>query len=319
MSKAVEGPSRSAGATSGRRDGAADGSTGVLTSGAAQSTATVLPGRRRARRGARHTGEVEGYDASTYGDRFADVYDDWYGDVTDVSACTNRLAQLAHEAGGGPVLELGIGSGRLAIPLAERGIEVHGIDASAAMLDRLRAKQGGANLRVTQGDMAALEIVDPPVFSVVFVAFNTFFNLGSVDDQQQCLHRVASLLAPQGLFVLEAFVPPDDGPATAGAVTPRHITADEVVLSISQHDRDAQTISGQHVHLTEHGTRLRPWHLRYATPMQLDAMAATAGLSPRWRHAGWAEEPFGADATVHVSGYGPSNVRSVQPGVADHR
>lgn len=262
---------------------------------------------------------MEGYDASTYGDRFADVYDDWYGEVTDITACTERLAALAAEAGGGPVLELGIGSGRLALPLAERGIEVHGIDASSAMLALLRAKPGGADLHVTHGDMAALDLVDPPAFAVVFVAFNTFFNLGSIDEQQRCLDRVAALLAPRGQFVVEAFVPSDDGPATEGAVTPRHIAADEVVLSISQHDRVAQTVTGQHVHLTAQGTRLRPWHLRYATPTQLDAMATASGLSRRWRHAGWSGEPFGADATVHVSGYGPSNVRTVQPGVADHQ
>ena len=262
---------------------------------------------------------MEGYDASTYGDRFADVYDDWYGDITDVEACTDRLVGLVAEAGGGPVLELGIGSGRLALPLAERGVEVHGIDASEAMLDRLRAKPGGAGLRLTHGDMADLELVDAPPFAVVFVAFNTFFNLGSGAEQQGCLDRAASLLAPDGQLVVEAFVPPEGGPATQGAVIPRHIGADEVVLSISHHDRGAQTITGQHVHLTEQGTRLRPWHLRYATPAQLDSMAAAAGLTLRWRHAGWSGEPFDAEASVHVSGYGPSNVELVQPGAPDHR
>ena len=262
---------------------------------------------------------MEGYDASTYGDRFADVYDDWYADVTDVDACTQRLASLVADRGGGPVLELGVGSGRLAVPLAAQGVEVHGIDASRAMLDRLRAKPGGTAVRTTLGDMAALALPDPPPFAVVFVAFNTFFNLGSAEAQQGCLERVARLLRPDGTFVIEAFVPPDDGPAAEGAVTPRRIAVDEVVLSVSQHDRDRQTITGQHVHLTEQGTTLRPWHLRYATPEQLDTMASAAGLSLRWRHAGWAHEPFGPAASVHVSGYGRSNVRSVQQGAADHR
>lgn len=256
---------------------------------------------------------MEGYQASTYGDRFADVYDDWYGEVTDADVCTRRLAGLIAEAGGGPVLELGIGSGRLALPLARRGIEVHGIDASAAMLDRLRAKPGAGAIRLTQGDMADLDLPEGPPFSIVFVAFNTFFNLGSVDAQQRCLRRVAERLAPGGLFVLEAFVPADgEDVASGGAVSPRSITVDEVVLTVSQHDRANQTISGQHIHVTEAGIRLRPWHLRYAAPDELDAMAEAAGLKLAWRHAGWDGSPFGPDAGVHVSAYRGGSVRGVR-------
>jgi SAM-dependent methyltransferase len=261
---------------------------------------------------------VEGYDASTYGDRFADVYDDWYGDVTDVDACTDRLAALAGQAGGGAVLELGIGSGRLALPLAARGLAVHGIDASPAMLDRLRAKPGSEALTLTQGDMADLDLDDPPPFVLVFVAFNTFFNLGSAAAQRRCLERVAALLAPDGLFVIEAFVPADTGATpVGGAVAPRRITADEVVLTVSHHEAATQTITGQHIHVTEGGIRLRPWHLRYAGPAELDAMAETAGLRLEWRDAGWDGRPFDADAGVHVSAYGRGNVRTVRsPGSA---
>jgi SAM-dependent methyltransferase len=252
---------------------------------------------------------MDGYDASTYGDRFADVYDDWYGDLTDAVACTDRLAALA---GGGPVLELGVGSGRLALPLAARGVAVHGIDASDAMLDRLRAKPGGAAIHLTQGDMAELALVDPPAFTVVFAAFNTLFNLPSGAAQQQCLERVEGLLAPEGLLVIEAFVPPEPGGgAPRGSVTPRHISADEVVLSVSHHDERAQTISGQHIQVTERGIRLRPWHLRYCGTRELDAMAEAAGLVLAWRHADWAGTAFGPDAGVHVSAYRRGNVRSV--------
>ncbi len=246
---------------------------------------------------------MEGYHSSTYGDRFADVYDDWYDDVTDARACTERLAELVTEAGGGPALELGIGSGRLALPLAARGVEVHGIDASAAMLDRLRAKPGADSLRLAQGDMADLDLVGPPKFSLVYVAFNTFFNLGSADAQRHCMSRVADLLAPGGLFVLEAFVPAEQLHSAGGDVAPRRITVDEVVLTVSQHDRSAQTITGQHIHVTEAGIRLRPWHLRYADPTELDTMAREAGLELAWRHAGWDGTPFGPDASVHVSAY----------------
>jgi SAM-dependent methyltransferase len=254
---------------------------------------------------------VEGYDASTYGDGFADVYDDWYGDVTDVDACTARVASLAR---GGPVLELGIGSGRLALPLAARGVEVHGIDASAAMLDRLRAKPGADAIHLTCGDMAELALDDPPAFAVVLAAFNTLFNLPTPDVQQRCLARAAALLADDGVLVIEAFVPAEPGAApTGGSVTPRHLAADEVVLAVSHHDEAAQTITGQHVHIREAGIRLRPWHLRYARPAELDVMAGAAGLTLAWRHAGWSAEPFGPDSSVHVSGYCRGNVRTVLP------
>lgn len=247
---------------------------------------------------------MEGYDESTYGDRFAEVYDEWYGEVSDAAACAERVAALCAQAGHGPVLELGIGSGRLALPLVERGLDVHGIDVSAAMVDLLRVKPGGAALPVTIGDMAELALVDPPPFAVVFVAFNTFFNLGTEAAQRRCLERVAALLAPDGWFLLEGFVPGSPGGVGIdGVVTPRRITADEVVLSASQRDRAAQTITGQHVHITEAGIRLRPWHLRYATPAQLDAMAADAGLELAWRAAGWSDQPFTDDSDAHVSAY----------------
>ena len=247
---------------------------------------------------------MEGYDASTYGDRFADVYDDWYSDVTDAAACSAKVAQLVAAIGGGPVLELGIGSGRLALPMAECGLQVHGIDASEAMVARLRAKPGGEEIKVTIGDMAELSLPGPTRFAVALVAFNTFFNLATEERQRQCMARVADRLAPGGCFLIEAFVPDAaSGPGIDGALTPKHITADEVVLSVSQRDRSAQTITGQHVHVTEAGIRLRPWHLRYATPDQLDAMAADAGLALAWRDAGWDGERFDDDSAVHVSAY----------------
>lgn len=254
---------------------------------------------------------MEGYDASTYGERFADVYDDWYGDVSDVEGCCDRVAGLVAAVGGGPVLELGVGSGRLALPLAARGLEVHGIDASEAMVARLRAKPGGDAIRVTVGDMAELSLPDPPPFAVVLVAFNTFFNLPTEDEQRRCLERVAGLLAPGGRFLLEAFVPDaPGGQGVDGALTPRRITSDEVVLSVSQRDRATQTVTGQHVHITEDGIRLRPWHLRYATPAQLDELAAGAGLVLDRREAGWRGEPFTDDSDVHVSAYRLGRFRS---------
>ncbi|HEX8804292.1 MAG TPA: hypothetical protein VF743_08860, partial [Acidimicrobiales bacterium] len=162
-----------------------------------------------------------------------------------------------------------------------------------------------------------------PAFAVVLCAFNTFFNLTSTDDQGRCLAAVAGRLAPGGRLVVEAFVPPPgdgdgpdggDGPGdgtgvVAGPVSSveaRHIGLDDVVLTVSRLDPATRTITGQHVQLSEAGVRLRPWVLHYASPDQLDALAAGAGLALVERHAGWRGEPFGPSSRTHVSVYGPA-------------
>jgi SAM-dependent methyltransferase len=264
---------------------------------------------------------VDGYRPSTYGDRFADVYDDWYHDVSDVDATVARVAALADQAGG-PVLELGAGSGRLALPLAERGHEVWAVDASAAMLDRLRAKPGGDRVHTVVDDMA--DLAAPALagqgFGVALCAFNTLFNLTDTAAQRRCLGRVADLLAPGGRLVVEAFVPPpgDEREAAVSAVEPRHIGLDEVVLTISRLDPATRTITGQHLQITEAGIRLRPWMLHYATPDELDALAATAGMHLVERHAGWRGEAFTASSEVHVSTYARNGRRDApsHPGEA---
>jgi SAM-dependent methyltransferase len=251
---------------------------------------------------------VDGYGPSTYGDRFADVYDDWYADVSDAGATVDRVASLA--GAGGRVLELGAGSGRLAVPLAGRGLEVWAVDASSAMLDRLRGRPGGDRVHVADDDMALL--ADPGVvaaapFDVALCAFNTLFNLTDTDAQRRCLARVRDLLAPGGVLLVEAFVPPPGGAqdAAVAAVEPRHIGLDEVVLTVSRLDPATRTITGQHVQITEHGIRLRPWVLHFASPEQLDGLAAEAGLHLVERHAGWRGEPFTPTSDVHVSAYAP--------------
>ena len=164
---------------------------------------------------------MEGYRSSTYGDRFADVYDDWYHDVSDVDATVARVAALATPRGG-RVLELGAGSGRLAIPLADRDLEVWAVDASAAMVERLRAKPGAEAVHAVVGDMAELALPGAPPFAVVLCAFNTFFNLTTAEAQQRCLARVADALAPGGSLVLEAF---ERAVATYGC--PREVLTDQ--------------------------------------------------------------------------------------------
>lgn len=243
---------------------------------------------------------MDGYDASTYGERFAEVYDDWYGRITDTEACVARLAELA---GDGPVLELGIGTGRIAVPLAERGLAVTGVDSSPAMLDALAAKPGAATVTAVLGDMA-----DPPVhdrgFTLAFVAYNTLFNLVEPGAQLACLRNTAARLAPGGVMVVEAFVPDPEHPAN-DAVTSREITADKVVLSISRSEPATQEVQGQYVDITEAGIALRPWHIRWSTPEQIDRMAAEAGLGLSDRWASWDRDPYGPDSPAHISVYRP--------------
>lgn len=235
---------------------------------------------------------------STYGESFADVYDEWYGTAPPAEAAVEALAALA---GAGPVLELGVGTGRIALPLAARGLRVRGIDASVQMVQRLRAKPGSGAIRVTIGDMATLELGDDERFSLVFAACNTFLNLASEEAQRRCLQRVASKLASGGRLVIEAFVPNEDGPVSA--VETSSADSDHVVLSVTRRDPVAQVVDGRHVEMGEGGVRLRPWRIRYLSPGQLDALAAEAGLVLAQRWSGWDAVPFAEGDAVHVSVY----------------
>lgn len=240
---------------------------------------------------------MDGWTRSSYGDAFADVYDEWYGEVSDVAATVELVAELAGE--GGRVLELGVGTGRLAAPMAARGLVVHGVDASAAMLARLAAR--GTGIATTLGDMVD-DLPDGP-FDVVLVAYNTLFNLESADRQAACFAAVAARLAPGGRFVVEAFVP-EDPPAAGAVVEVRSMAVDEVVLSISDHDPDTQRAVGHLVQFTDGAAvRLRPWAIRYAPPAELDELAARAGLVVVERWEDVARHPFTAISSRHLSVY----------------
>jgi SAM-dependent methyltransferase len=248
---------------------------------------------------------MQGYDNTSYGEAFADVYDDWYSDIGDVDAAVEVLAQLAQDAGALPIVELGVGTGRIAIPLAQRvhPTKVIGIDSSAAMLDKLAAKDCEHAPVLVLGDMID-SLPDGPL-GVVFVAFNTFFNLGSEQLQRSCMHAVAQRLSLNGCLVIEALVP-DDPPRTGSSVDVKSLTRDRVVLSVARYDGDEQSAEGQFVEFTETGgVRLRPWSIRYTSPSQLDDMAAAAGLSCRHRWQTFAKDPFTPDCTRHVSVYAP--------------
>ncbi len=245
---------------------------------------------------------MEGYTTSSYGDAFADVYDDWYHGVSAVDATVELIAGLAAAAGSPAVLELGIGTGRLAIPLAERGLDVTGVDASAAMLERLRARDGGGMVTTISGDM--VDDMPSGPFGVVLVAYNTLFNLPSPQRQAACFAAVAGVLTDDGSFVVEAFVP-EDPPRRGAHVELRSMSAVDVVLSVSSHHPDEQRAEGQFIQLVDGGAvRLRPWSIRYATVPQLDAMAATAGLTLHDRWEDVTGRPFDADSPRHVSVYG---------------
>jgi SAM-dependent methyltransferase len=246
---------------------------------------------------------MEGYRPETYGDRIADVYDAMMADLPDPADCVDRLAELA---GPGPALELGIGTGRVALPLAARGVQVHGIDASPAMVERLRAKPGGEAIPVTVGDFAGVPVEDS--HRLVYVVFNTFFALLTQDDQVRCFAGVARRLAPEGAFVLQGFVP-DPGLYSGGqSVRATHLDLDRVRLDLARHDPAAQRVDFQHVVLTEDGVRLLPGAIRYAWPSELDLMARLAGLRLRERWGGWRRERFGADSGLHVSVYEQAEV-----------
>jgi SAM-dependent methyltransferase len=241
----------------------------------------------------RHT-----YDITTYGERMAEIYDQWPCVPQNTDAIVAGLVRLA---GAGPILELGIGTGRVALPLAEHGLRVHGIDASPAMVARLRQKPGGECIPVTIGNFADLAVEGR--FTLVFVVFNTFFGLLSQDDQVRCFQRVAQHLTDDGVFVLEAFVPDLSRYDRGQRVEARQVETDHVHLATSMHDPVQQRVVTQQVVVTAQGLRLYPVQTRYAWPSELDLMARLAGLQLRHRWAGWAEEPFTASSESHVSVY----------------
>jgi SAM-dependent methyltransferase len=234
---------------------------------------------------------------AAYGDAIADVYDDWYGDVSDVEGTVAAVVELAD---GGPVLELGVGTGRLALPLAAAGVEVHGVDASSAMVERLRAKPGGVDVPVLVGDFAERLPEVPGGFAVVLVTFNTFFNLVAPGAQARCLDLARHVLRPGGVLVIEAFVPAED-PVPSG-VDVRSVGTEEVVLSVFRSVGDV--VEGSLVSLSPvGGVRLRPWAVLPRSPEALDGLARDAGFELETRHAGWRGEPFGELAERHVTVY----------------
>jgi SAM-dependent methyltransferase len=189
----------------------------------------------------------------------------------------------------------------VALPLAERGVTVQGIDASQAMVDRLRAKPGGDAIPVTIGDFAEFQVDSR--FELIFVVCNTLFGLATQDAQVQCFQRVAEHLAAGGTFLIEAFVPDPARFVGGRNLSVTGIEPDLVTLDVARHDAANQRVYSQHLLLTEAGTRLYPVQLRYAWPSEPDLMARLAGLRLRDRWSGWDGAPFTAASSSHISLY----------------
>lgn len=236
------------------------------------------------------------YSDDTYGNEVASVYDDWYSEVD--RHAIDRLAELS---GDGRALELGIGTGRIALPLASRGVNVSGIDVSQSMLDQLKEKTGAEKIALHFGSFLDLNV--PGQFDLIYIVFNTIYMLTSQADQVRCFQSVASRLSESGVFLVEAFVPDLTRFQAGQANWVQKITEDVVQLDVGLHDAVQQTVTSQKVILSNSGTRLYPLKIRYAWPSELDLMAQVAGLRLRERWNDWQRTPFDSGSGKHISIY----------------
>jgi SAM-dependent methyltransferase len=232
-----------------------------------------------------------------FGEAVAATYDEDSADMFEPSVVEPAVEFLAGLAGDGAALELGIGTGRIALPLARRGISVHGSDLSEAMVARLRAKPGAERIAVTIGDFATTTV--PGRFSLAYLVFNTIGNLTSQDEQVACFQNVAAHLEPGGCFVIEVEVPqlqrlPPGETVRAFALTPTHLGFDEF-------DVANQGLISHHYSVVDGRLELLSMPFRYVWPAELDLMARLAGMTLRERWAGWRREPFTSDSIRHVS------------------
>jgi SAM-dependent methyltransferase len=234
-----------------------------------------------------------------FGERAASVYDERVGEMFDPGAVEPVVELLADLAEQGRALEFGIGTGRIALPLAGRGVPVVGIDNSEAMVARLRAKPGGDDIDVTIGDFATTR--GDGEFSLVYLVFNTIFNLVTQDEQVACFQNAAAHLRSGGRFVIETGVPELQSLPLGQTIIP--FRADPEGISVDVYDVVTQRFSSQHYVFTEDGVQAYPVELRYAWPSELDLMARLAGLTLQNRWAGWLREPFTSLSRAHVSVY----------------
>jgi SAM-dependent methyltransferase len=241
----------------------------------------------------------DGYADATYGDRIAEIYDERYLEsfAEDTDGAVSFLKELAAD---GPALELGVGTGRVALPLAEAGVEVHGIDSSEAMLAKLKVKPGGADIPVTVGSFADFSLQTR--FSLIYVVFNTFFGLLTQEEQVSGFEAVSRHLTPHGVFVMQAFVPDVTRfDAHNQRVAAESVGIDEVTLETSSHDPFTQRTDSAYVTIRDQSVRMYPVRIRYAYVSELDLMARLAALRLRERWGDWNREPYPSRSWTHVS------------------
>lgn len=215
----------------------------------------------------------------------------------DEEETVDLLTELSR---GGSALELAVGSGRIAIPLAARGVAVDGIELSGDMISVLQRRAGGDRVQTFRGDMTTVSTGQ--TYPLVFLVFNSIFNLLTQDDQVRCFENAARHLGDDGVFLVEAAVP-SAWIQSDQYVNAESVEVDHVVLDVCRYDPVTQILDENHVHLGKAGVRLRPISCRLAWPAELDLMARLAGLRLRQRWGGWLREPFTAGSVRHVSLY----------------
>ena len=232
-----------------------------------------------------------------FGERVAERYDQSAADMFDPSKVDPVVDFLAELASDGSALELGIGTGRIALPLTQRGVRVHGIDLSEAMVARLRAKPGADQIGVTIGDFATTTVDGR--FSVAYLIFNTIMNLTSQDEQVACFQNVAAHLQPGGCFVIEVGIPDLQRLPPGETVRPFTVTPER--LGFDEYDIAAQGMISHHYWVEEGKLEVFSAPFRYVWPAELDLMARLAGMSLRERWSSWNREPFTSESREHVS------------------
>jgi SAM-dependent methyltransferase len=232
-----------------------------------------------------------------FGERVAASYDDPSDDMFNPALVDTVAEVLAGLAGGGRALELGIGTGRIALPLARRGVPVHGIDLSRAMVARLRAKPGGDAIGVTIGDFATTQVEG--TFRRAYLVFNTIMNLTTQEAQVACFRNVAAHLEPGGCFVIEVGVPELRMLPPGQNVVPFHVSPTYWAFDI--YDVATQATSSNYITVDGGRGEYRSIPFRYVWPSELDLMAQLAGMRLRDRWEGWTRRPFTSESRQHVS------------------
>ena len=236
-------------------------------------------------------------DDGYFDERIAARYDEFTSEMFDASVVEPVIDFLADAAGTGQALELGIGTGRIAIPLAERGVPVHGVDLSNAMVARLRTKPGAEDIRVTIGDFANARV--DGTFSLAYLVFNTIMNLTTQAAQVQCFRNTAEHLQPGGRFVVEVVIP--ELRRLPPGETLRALQLSERKWGLDEYDVATQGLTSHHFEIVNESVERLSIPFRYVWPSELDLMAQLAGMRLRERWGGWRREPFTSDSRKHVS------------------